>query len=225
MEELDMIRRARQYLESLSSGMDPIGKKPVPQGETLLQPRLSRCFRYVAELLGEFEREPALLEDLTQARASRMPNAKETVEAVSQPHSERPCAQERGGTRRPNSPSQEKDLPLSLNRLTESLRPLLGENPKMRLEASEITEWLLLSGYLRHMTRETDGAHRIVPTEKGAALGITRVERTRQDGKPYHFNLYSAAAQDFIRKHLEEILSQSSKRLFLEGPYRHPNGR
>ena len=56
MEELDMIRRARQYLEALSSGTDPIGKKPIPQGETLLQPRLSRCFRYVAELLGEFER-------------------------------------------------------------------------------------------------------------------------------------------------------------------------
>ena len=64
MEELDMIRRARQYLEALSSGTDPIGKKPIPQGETLLQPRLSRCFRYVAELLGEFEREPSLLEHL-----------------------------------------------------------------------------------------------------------------------------------------------------------------
>ena len=98
----------------------------------------------------------------------------------------------------------------------------LGENPKMALEASEITEWLLLSGYLKHITRETDGAHRIIPTEKGEKLGITRVERIRQDGKPYHFNLYSTAAQKFIRQHLEEILSQSSKRLFLEGPYRHP---
>ena len=91
----------------------------------------------------------------------------------------------------------------------------------MTLETSEITEWLLLSGYLCHITRETDGAHRIVPTEKGEKLGITRVERTRQDGKLYHFNLYSQAAQDFIRQHLEDILSQSSKRLFLKGPYRH----
>ena len=36
MEELDMIRRARQYLEALSSGTDPIGKKTnSPRGNAL----------------------------------------------------------------------------------------------------------------------------------------------------------------------------------------------
>lgn len=223
MEELDMIRRARQYLEALSSGTDPIGKKPIPQGETLLQPRLSRCFRYVAELLGEFEREPSLLEHLVQSRNC---HTEKEMENPSPKTSFRQSAAqpEKNEGRRAELPreAQEKDVPLSLNRLTETLRPLLGENPKMALEASEITEWLLLSGYLKPITRETDGAHRIIPTEKGEKLGITRVERIRQDGKPYHFNLYSTAAQKFIRQHLEEILSQSSKRLFLEGPYRHP---
>ncbi|MFR8002008.1 MAG: hypothetical protein ACLU62_03710 [Hydrogeniiclostridium sp.] len=223
MEELDMIRWARQYLEALSSGTDPIGKKPISQGETLLQPRLSRCFRYVAELLGEFEREPSLLEHLVQCRNCHTEKKVEnpSPKTSSRQSTTRPEKKEGKGAELSRE-AQEKGVPLSLNRLAETLRPLLGENSRMALEASEITEWLLLSGYLKHITRETDGAHRIIPTEKGEKLGITRVERIRQDGKPYHFNLYSTAAQEFIRQHLEEILSQSSKRLFLEGPYRHP---
>ena len=219
MEEMDMVKRARQYLEALSTGMDPISKKQVPPGDTLLQPRLSRCFHYVSELLKGIEKDPALLKRLADARPSHETKGNEKAYPYGAASSAR--MQEENKLSAPGSAENRKDGRLSLSKITENLRPLLGENPEMTLETSEITEWLLLSGYLCHITRETDGAHRIVPTEKGEKLGITRVERTRQDGKLYHFNLYSQAAQDFIRQHLEDILSQSSKRLFLKGPYRH----
>ena len=164
MEEMDMVKRARQYLEALSTGMDPISKKQVPPGDTLLQPRLSRCFRYVSELLKGIEKDPALLKRLADARPSHETKGNEKAYPYGAASSAR--MQEENKLSAPGSAENRKDGRLSLSKITENLRPLLGENPEMTLETSEITEWLLLSGYLCHITRETDGAHRIVPTEK-----------------------------------------------------------
>ncbi len=103
-----------------------------------------------------------------------------------------------------------KDLPLS--QITQKLRSCT-EDLTPPLETSELTEWLLLSGYLKRIVRE-DGAHRIIPTDSGKACGIYRAERRRRDGRLYHLNLFTPNAQNLIQEHLQEILQQSSRRIF-----------
>lgn len=123
-------------------------------------------------------------------------------------------AEKSGADSLPVSPPSQRageDLPLS--KITEKLHAPAETAPSPPLETSELTEWLLLSGYLCHSTRE-DGTTRIVPAAKGEALGIYRTERTRRDGRIYHLNLYPPNVQELLRAHLPEILEQSSRRVF-----------
>ena len=51
MTELDMIRRARMYMEKLSHGINPLDGTPVADGDLIRNGRMSRCFAFVAEVL------------------------------------------------------------------------------------------------------------------------------------------------------------------------------
>ena len=45
MTELETMQRAKMYLDKLTQGIDPITDQPIPAGDSLNNPRLSRCFQ------------------------------------------------------------------------------------------------------------------------------------------------------------------------------------
>ena len=49
--EIDKLKRAKEYLQKLSEGIDPITDTALPADTALNNVRLSRCFTYVAEVL------------------------------------------------------------------------------------------------------------------------------------------------------------------------------
>ncbi len=51
MKELDIIRHAKNYMESLSERINPITKKPYDENSDMNNERLLKCFGYVARLL------------------------------------------------------------------------------------------------------------------------------------------------------------------------------
>ena len=51
MTELETMQRAKMYLDKLAEGTDPITDQPVPPGDCLQNPRLSRCFQYISGIL------------------------------------------------------------------------------------------------------------------------------------------------------------------------------
>lgn len=53
MTEPEMIDQAKRYPEQLAQGVDPIRGQPEPAGDTLRSERLSRCFSFVAQVLGQ----------------------------------------------------------------------------------------------------------------------------------------------------------------------------
>ena len=53
MEELQKLLRAREYLQQLSQGIDPISRQTLPEGNGLAGQRLRNCFAYVAGVLGQ----------------------------------------------------------------------------------------------------------------------------------------------------------------------------
>lgn len=52
MQEMDKLKRARMYMEKLAEGIDPITDTELPSDSVLNNVRLSRCFAYVARVLG-----------------------------------------------------------------------------------------------------------------------------------------------------------------------------
>ena len=51
MTELETMERARQYMEQLANGINPLDGSMIPDGEVVNQVRLSRCFFYVESVL------------------------------------------------------------------------------------------------------------------------------------------------------------------------------
>ena len=51
MTEIDIMKRAKMYLDNLSQGIDPISGQEVPEDSVLNNVRLARCFFYVSGIL------------------------------------------------------------------------------------------------------------------------------------------------------------------------------
>ncbi|MBQ8621535.1 MAG: hypothetical protein IJ422_04385 [Oscillospiraceae bacterium] len=179
MTELEIMQRAKMYMDKLARGIDPITDQPLPGGTVLNQQRLSRCFAYVSDVL-----------DKVIANGGNVgSNTRTQPFAIS--HDQLAMVQ----------PSQE---PVTVSWLIDSLSRAVN-NPEMRrLSATTITNWLLNQGFLEKRANP-EGKNTRIPTAKGQALGITSETRQGKDGE-YQMVLYNLNAQRFILDHLMEML-------------------
>ena len=51
MTELEIMQRAKVYMEKLAQGIDPISDQEIPEDSVLNNVRLARCFFYVSGVL------------------------------------------------------------------------------------------------------------------------------------------------------------------------------
>ena len=51
MEEMEMLARAKMYMDKLANGINPITDEEVAEDDAVNNVRLSRCFFYVADVL------------------------------------------------------------------------------------------------------------------------------------------------------------------------------
>lgn len=100
------------------------------------------------------------------------------------------------------------DYPITISRIAGSINGKKSSDVK-NLEATRLTKWLELKGYLTTEQNE-NGDFWKVPTEKGEELGITRNIKVRLDGGTYSANLYSTEAQRFVYEHLLDVLQDES---------------
>ena len=53
MTQLETMQHAKQYLDQLSNGTDPITQEPLKRDDPLATERLQKCFAYVSGILGQ----------------------------------------------------------------------------------------------------------------------------------------------------------------------------
>ena len=51
MTELEIMQRAKMYVDKLANGINPLTDQPAPEGDTVNQVRISRCLFYVSDVL------------------------------------------------------------------------------------------------------------------------------------------------------------------------------
>ena len=51
MNDLEIMQRAKQYIDALANGFDPISGHPVRDEDVINQVRISRCLFYVSGIL------------------------------------------------------------------------------------------------------------------------------------------------------------------------------
>lgn len=186
MTEKEKIAYAKSFIDKLAIGVDPTDGTLIPDGEIVLNPRISKCFLYVSDVLAKIIEESPKNEN--NIPFNQAPNISEIAAKI-------PCS----------------GLSASISALTKRINIALGDLEKLR--SSEIIQWLLHEGYLTVVITETGSVLRR-STEAGIAQGIITTEGRRKNGQIKYNIRYNTAAQKFIYQHLPEIIEFSKKNIF-----------
>ena len=182
MTELEIMQRAKMYMDKLAQGIDPISDQKVPNDSVLNNVRLARCFFYVSGVLEQIIANGGKVASekkdfyITQEELSRL------------------------------LPSREE---LRITQLRERIMNAINDPSRKQLRTTVITDWMIEKGFL---TKQTDaaGKSRRLPTPEGEQLGLILREQQGQYG-PYQVVRYSKEAQQFVLDHLMEMLREEKE--------------
>ncbi len=180
MTELEVMQRAKMYMDKLAQGIDPISGSEIPEDSTLNNVRLARCFFYVSGILqriidngGVVGSEPQKAEfQISLQQAAQLAPA---------------------------------DRPLRITEFADMVLAATGNQKMKRPNTKTITDWLLSKGFLTAQLGADGKQHRI-PTEAGIRIGMYTEVRQGHYGD-YQAVYYSSPAQAFLLDHLKEILN------------------
>ncbi|MBE6774206.1 MAG: hypothetical protein E7544_08285 [Ruminococcaceae bacterium] len=180
MTELETLKRAKMYIDSLARGVDPISGQPAEDDSVINNVRISRCLFYVSDVLEKVINNGGNVA-AKKTSVAYMPFCI-TDEQMQMVYI-----------------SQE---PVGITEFVRRIGTVLDKGVK-NTSAVHICAWLCENGYLREET--VNNKTRRVVTPKGEGLGIYTVDSTGRYGVPYKKNVYTAEAQSFILSNVLEI--------------------
>lgn len=181
MNEIEKIEYTKHFIDQLAAKINPLNGEPIPETDLINNPRISRCFHYVSDILQQV---------IENGGVSREPS-----QICSKSHFGLTSEELNGITVSEN--------PIGISDFAKKVQVITDRSDRKRISSVAITAWLEEEGYLVHYTR-SDGKNAKRPTQKGESIGIFEEERTAQYGT-YIAILYPASAQRFLIQHLNDI--------------------
>lgn len=175
--DLRIVARAKDYMDALAKGIDPLSGEVIPEGEIVRQERLMKCFFYTSKILDE-----VLKSNNEKAYVKKEPFQPHKLDFSGFSFSETPIA------------------------ITEIVKRINECRPEFmqKLKRDGVVNWLAEQGYLKHV--EIDGRSCVRLGEKSTEIGIIEEIRTGKDEKTHKVIVYSERAQQFILEHLAQIV-------------------
>lgn len=185
MEVIDMqkLDTALLYIQRITEGKNPVNNMPAEEDSIINNPNVIRCMYFVKDILEEVKGNDGII-----------------------------------GAKASAKKDNRKDYPLevlddfkykedkAISKFVEQLNEMIDVNEYKKLSFNAITKWLKESGYLEVNQRAGSNRKETVPTAKGLEIGIKGEKRSNFDGIEYTYITYNQQAQEFIVKHMGEIL-------------------
>ena len=178
MTELEIMQRAKMYMDKLAQGIDPITGNEVPEDSALSNIRLARCFFYVSGVLQQVIDNGGSVG--SKPKKSNFIVTPQMMARLAPP-----------------------DRPLRISDFTGILAAATDDPNTKRPSTTAITDWLLSKGFMEKVLN-AEGKQQRVPTEAGKRIGMYTETRQGSYGE-YLAVYYSVEAQRFLLDHLEEI--------------------
>ena len=189
MTELEIMQRAKMYMDKLANGINPLNDAPVPEWELLNNVRLCRCFFYVSDVLRRVIENGGTVERVIRTSKVPFTVTREQLDTF---------------------PFSDKAIPVTeIARRINELIPETADGSMKRFKYKSITGFLIEAGFLTEIETST-GQHVKRPTETGGALGIFTEERISPEGHPYTVVVYNRDAQQFLMDNMDAILAIDS---------------
>ena len=177
---LELLDRAKSYLEQLANGHDPISGDALPDDTVLNNVRISRCFFFVSDILRQ------VIEN--GGKVKQTPKQKLLPFAITEEEKAR---------------VEISAEPLQISKLCERINNQINTDERAKLKVTAFGEWLAEKGFLNVEIRNNKKYKKVTPS--GEAVGIICEWRAYGEREYYQVS-YSAAAQQFLLDNLDEII-------------------
>lgn len=176
----EIMQRAKQYIDKLANGINPLTDEPLRDEDIVNNVRISRCLFYVSGILDKVLQNPRMTERNNRKRAFSI--SREQLEKY-----------------------EYSQNPILISEIARRISSLPDDDNTRSLPATRITGWLVANGFLEERV-EPNGKTKKYVTSAGNDLGIFQEERNSSRG-PYLATLYTIEAQHFIIDNIEAILA------------------
>ncbi|MBR0081768.1 MAG: hypothetical protein IJP98_03385 [Clostridia bacterium] len=187
MTELEILQRAKMYLDKLANGINPLTDQPASDSDCINQVRISRCLFYVSDVLRKVIENGGNIGKAEKIRKQPFTITHETLSSF-----------------------RLSGVPISVSEITKRINELVDESAMDKLKYTSISAFLLQSGFLA-LSAAGDGEKTKTPTKQGNSIGITSEERAGQAG-PYRVTVYNTEAQQFILDHMDAIIEINNRK-------------
>lgn len=191
MTELEMINRAKTYIDKLANGVNPLTDEPVSENDIVNNVRISRCFFYISDLLRRFA-EGGFPEAAKKGKKQPFIITEEQRKRF-----------------------EFSETPISVSEIVRRFNAAVNTEGAVQMRYSGITFWLIESGLLS-VDRREDGREVKLPTAAGMELGISQEVRSGANGS-YTVVVYNENAQRYIVDNIDAILEAEKLRFKMQG--------
>lgn len=191
MTELEMINRAKTYIDKLANGVNPLTDEPVSENDIVNNVRISRCFFYISDLLRRFA-EGGFPEAAKKGKKQPFIITEEQRKRF-----------------------EFSETPISVSEIARRFNAAVNTEGAVQMRYSGITFWLIESGLLS-VDRREDGREVKLPTSAGTELGISQEVRSGANGS-YTVVVYNENAQRYIVDNIDAILGAEKLRFKMQG--------
>ena len=191
MTELEMINRAKTYIDKLANGVNPLTDEPVSENYIVNNVRISRCFFYISDLLRRFA-EGGFPEAAKKGKKQPFIITEEQRKRF-----------------------EFSETPISVSEIARRFNAAVNTEGAVQMRYSGITFWLIESGLLS-VDRREDGREVKLPTAAGMELGISQEVRSGANGS-YTVVVYNENAQRYIVDNIDAILEAEKLRFKMQG--------
>lgn len=191
MSELEMINRAKTYIDKLANGVNPLTDEPVSENDIVNNVRISRCFFYISDLLRRFA-EGGFPEAVKKGKKQPFIITEEQRKRF-----------------------EFSETPISVSEIARRFNAAVNTEGAVQMRYSGITFWLIESGLLS-VDRREDGREVKLPTAAGMELGISQEVRSGANGS-YTVVVYNENAQRYIVDNIDAILEAEKLRFKMQG--------
>jgi len=186
MDKIEMINRAKSYIEKLANGINPLTDLPLNEDDAVNDVRLSRCLFFVADVLRQVIENGG---SVTKPRKAR------TAFYISDEDIAR---------------FEYSDSPITITEITNRINVLIDSGQMKGLYYEKIKTWLLMDGMMEKANGRF-GKAKICPTEAGSSIGISMHMRMGKKGEIW-YPIYDRSAQEYVVRNIGKILELASKK-------------
>lgn len=177
MTELEIMERAKLYIDKMANGINPLTGASIPDEELLNNVRISRCLFYVSGVLGDLIQNGG---KVSRAKGKKQEFSLENIDLAKVDLSENPVA---------------------LSVIAERINAQVDTEIMKKITYTKLAQFLISLGMLEEIEIE-EGKLQKRPTVSGMNLGISVIQKTSSNGNVYDVVVYNLDAQKFILDNL-----------------------